>query len=131
MARHRTLVLLPAGSSLPLRARNTSRHPLIPPIFPLHDSAPRPLARGGAEPSGETTMPRLSQFTNTPKKLAYLDVDDVTHESELALHIITGGDQVHWIPKSLIQRGTEIETVGDTGLLILPAWFTDKECIPL
>jgi hypothetical protein len=67
-----------------------------------------------------------------PKKplLSYVDVDRVIGETELSLRIITAGDQVFSVPKSLMQPGTEIETVGDDGLLVLPAWFTTKELIP-
>ena len=63
--------------------------------------------------------------------LAYVDVDRVIGETDLSLRIITAGDQVFSIPKSLMQAGTEIATVGDDGLLVLPAWFTTKELIPI
>jgi hypothetical protein len=72
--------------------------------------------------------------TNSQKKpvpLAFVDVDRVTHETDEAIRIITAGDQDHWIPKALIQRGTEVESPGDDGLLVLPAWFTTKELIPI
>ena len=73
------------------------------------------------------------QTTTAPKKplLAYVDVDHVIGETDLSLRVITAGDQVFSIPKSLMQAGTEVATVGDDGLLVLPAWFTTKELIPI
>ncbi len=77
-------------------------------------------------------MAHPSQLDENARRSApcYIDVDKVTHESELSLRIITQGDQDFWIPKSLIQRGTEIENVGDDGILVLPVWFARKELIP-
>ena len=76
-------------------------------------------------------MPRSKLDEKTRRSApCYVDVDKVTHESELSLRIITAGDQDHWIPKSLMQPGTEIETIGDDGLLVLPVWFALKELIP-
>lgn len=71
--------------------------------------------------------------SRAPKKqpLTQIEIDRVIGETDLSLRIITAGDQVFSIPKSLMQPGTEIERVGDDGLLILPTWFVTKELIPV
>jgi len=59
-----------------------------------------------------------------------ITVDRVTHESEAAIRVLVAGDQDFWIPRSLILKGSEVDSVGDDGLLLLPAWFVTKEEIP-
>jgi len=34
-----------------------------------------------------------------------------------------------WVPKSLLQDGTEVAERGDQGTVVLPRWFVEKEGI--
>lgn len=72
-------------------------------------------------------MPRHSPKSSEPITLA---VDEVLDHSDLAIKVLVAGDQTYWIPRSLMLPGTEVESRGDDGLLVLPAWFVRKEEIP-
>lgn len=72
-------------------------------------------------------MRQSKRFSRTPVTIT---VDNVISHSDDALHVLVAGDQDHWIPRSLCLPGTEVETTGDDGLLVLPQWFVTKEGIP-
>ena len=50
----------------------------------------------------------------------------VKHATEKAL-LVDLGDREQWIPRSVLQDGTDVEDKGDEGVVVLPAWFAKKE----
>ena len=38
-----------------------------------------------------------------------------------------GYDEPHWIPRSVIDKDSEVSTTGDKGLLVIFKWFAEKE----
>ena len=76
-------------------------------------------------------MPRTTPRQPSRDEPISITVDRVTSESEAAIRVLVAGDQDFWIPRSLILTGSEVDTVGDDGLLLLPAWFVTKEEIPV
>ncbi len=54
-----------------------------------------------------------------------------THETDKALKVDVGGDllETKWIPKSVLHRDSEVNTDGDTGVLVIKKWFARKEAM--
>lgn len=72
-------------------------------------------------------MPQSKKSDRTPVNVT---VDNVLDHSDDAIRVLVAGDQDHWIPRSLCLPGTEVESKGDDGLLVLPQWFVTQEGIP-
>lgn len=76
-------------------------------------------------------MPHIITRPKNDKQPITITVDNVTDHTDAAIRVLVAGDQDFWIPRSLFLPGTEVESRGDEGLLILPAWFVAKEEIPV
>ena len=75
-------------------------------------------------------MPRTTARRQSNDQPVTITVDRVTSESEAAIRVLVAGDQDFWIPRSLILKGSEVDSIGDDGLLLLPSWFVTKAEIP-
>ena len=49
-------------------------------------------------------------------------------ETEKALLVIIGGDK-HWMPKSQIRDGSEVNAKGDEGKLVVTEWIAEQKGI--
>lgn len=58
-----------------------------------------------------------------------VDVEFVEHVTDRAALCLIDGERF-WLPWSLLDSGSEIERVGDSGVAYLPEWFCEKEGIP-
>jgi hypothetical protein len=56
---------------------------------------------------------------------------EVTAESEKAICVSLNDDHaVHWIPRGQIQLGSQVHHAGESGLLIVSAWFAQTGRLP-
>lgn len=62
------------------------------------------------------------------EKTEYVEIDaECIHETEEALLVLIEGEK-YWVPKSLLHpEDNEVASKGDTGVLCVPKWFSDKE----
>lgn len=59
-----------------------------------------------------------------------VEIEDVVamNDTELAVRCIIDGES-KWIPKSVIHCDSDVQAMGDSGTLIVPTWFAEREVL--